>query len=298
MPTWTSISPRGGLVYDLFGNQKTALKFSIGRYEQAGTTGFSESYNPLQLATASVVVDRPERRRRPAGRTRLRVSDARLRNQPRDSCRPASAWPAWRTSTRTSSGCTTSRRPSASSTSCVRACRCRAAGTTATTTTCGAATTRCETFADFTPFTLYSPIDGTPITYYNVSAAKVPRHQLRGHHRRRRPEDVVQRLRVQLQRAAAARRHAVRRRHERADARPGLRRTAGTRTCCSTAIRPRAACRSARSSRSPASVPIKYGIQVGVSFQSLPGYGYGTGALGRAATGGRPARAASRRRRS
>ena len=47
MPTWKSISPRGGVVYDLFGNQKTALKFSIGRYEQAGTTGFSDSYNPL-----------------------------------------------------------------------------------------------------------------------------------------------------------------------------------------------------------------------------------------------------------
>src|SRR5207248_309582 len=30
-----------------------------------------------------------------------------------------------------------------------------------------------QTFADYTPFTLFSPIDGTPITYYNVSAAKV-----------------------------------------------------------------------------------------------------------------------------
>ena len=28
-------------------------------------------------------------------------------------------------------------------------------------------------FSDFTPFTVFSPIDGTPITYYNVSAAKV-----------------------------------------------------------------------------------------------------------------------------
>src|SRR5262249_55671213 len=27
-------------------------------------------------------------------------------------------------------------------------------------------------FADYTPFTIFSPIDGTPITYYNVSAAK------------------------------------------------------------------------------------------------------------------------------
>jgi hypothetical protein len=53
-PTWKSFSPRGGAVYDLFGNQKTALKFSIGRYEQAGSTGFSESYNPLALTSATV----------------------------------------------------------------------------------------------------------------------------------------------------------------------------------------------------------------------------------------------------
>ena len=51
---WNSVSPPAGLVYDVFGNQKTAAKFSIGRYEQAVTTGFSESYNPLQLTTASV----------------------------------------------------------------------------------------------------------------------------------------------------------------------------------------------------------------------------------------------------
>ena len=54
MPTWTSFAPRGGFVYDLFGNQKTALKFSIGRYEQAGTTGFSNRFNPLALLTQSV----------------------------------------------------------------------------------------------------------------------------------------------------------------------------------------------------------------------------------------------------
>ena len=109
-----------------------------------------------------------------------------------------------------------------------------------------------QTFADYTPFTLYSPIDGTPITYNNVSAAARTADQLRGHQRRREPEDVVQRLRVQLQRAADARHHALRRRHEREDHRPGLRRDSPTRTCCSTAIRPRAASRSARSSRSPA----------------------------------------------
>jgi hypothetical protein len=54
MPTWKSIAPRFGAVYDVFGTQQTALKFSIGRYEQAGSTGFSETYNPLALTTAAL----------------------------------------------------------------------------------------------------------------------------------------------------------------------------------------------------------------------------------------------------
>jgi hypothetical protein len=54
MPTWKSIAPRMGVVYDLFGNQKTALKFSLGKYMQAGTTGFAGSYNPLALLTQNV----------------------------------------------------------------------------------------------------------------------------------------------------------------------------------------------------------------------------------------------------
>jgi len=33
-------------------------------------------------------------------------------------------------------------------------------------------TNKLQTFADYTPFTLFSPIDGSAITYYNVSAAK------------------------------------------------------------------------------------------------------------------------------
>jgi hypothetical protein len=54
MPTWYTFAPRMGLVYDLFGNQKTALKFSLGRYMQAGTTGFSNSYNPNALQATAV----------------------------------------------------------------------------------------------------------------------------------------------------------------------------------------------------------------------------------------------------
>ncbi len=40
--------------YDVFGNQRTAVKFSLGKYMQQGTTGFSEAYNPLALTTATV----------------------------------------------------------------------------------------------------------------------------------------------------------------------------------------------------------------------------------------------------
>ena len=54
VPNFNFVSPRMSAVYDLFGDQKTALKFSMGRYEQAGTTGFANRYNPLALLTQSV----------------------------------------------------------------------------------------------------------------------------------------------------------------------------------------------------------------------------------------------------
>ncbi len=50
MPTWKSIAPRAGIVYDLFGNQKTAIKASFGKYMQAGTTGFANSLQPAGAA--------------------------------------------------------------------------------------------------------------------------------------------------------------------------------------------------------------------------------------------------------
>ena len=78
MPTWKSISPRFGAVYDLFGNQKTALKFSLGKYMQAGSTGFSETYNPLALTLAQGDLDRPERRQGAARRAWLHLSERRL----------------------------------------------------------------------------------------------------------------------------------------------------------------------------------------------------------------------------
>ena len=53
LPDWQDWAPRFALVYDVFGNGKTALKYSLNRYNQARTTGIASEYNPLlsQLAT-------------------------------------------------------------------------------------------------------------------------------------------------------------------------------------------------------------------------------------------------------
>ena len=54
MPTWSDIAPRFGVVYDLFGNAKTALKFGLNRYNESRTTFFANRYNPLALTSQSL----------------------------------------------------------------------------------------------------------------------------------------------------------------------------------------------------------------------------------------------------
>jgi Carboxypeptidase regulatory-like domain len=51
LPNWKDWSPRFALVYDLFGNGKTALKYSLNRYNQARTTGIAADYNPFRSLT-------------------------------------------------------------------------------------------------------------------------------------------------------------------------------------------------------------------------------------------------------
>ncbi len=48
MPVWKDWAPRFGVVYDLFGNAKTAVKFGMNRYNETRTTFFANRYNPLQ----------------------------------------------------------------------------------------------------------------------------------------------------------------------------------------------------------------------------------------------------------
>jgi hypothetical protein len=54
MPVWKDWAPRFGVVYDLFGNAKTALKFGINRYNESRTTFFANRYNPLAVAGATL----------------------------------------------------------------------------------------------------------------------------------------------------------------------------------------------------------------------------------------------------
>ncbi|HJU43034.1 MAG TPA: carboxypeptidase regulatory-like domain-containing protein [Vicinamibacterales bacterium] len=51
LPSWNDLAPRLALVYDVFGNGRTALKYSLNRYNLSRTTGIAENYNPLRSET-------------------------------------------------------------------------------------------------------------------------------------------------------------------------------------------------------------------------------------------------------
>jgi hypothetical protein len=54
MPTWKDFAPRLGVVYDVFGNSKTALKAGFNRYNESRTTQFATKYNPLALTSSTL----------------------------------------------------------------------------------------------------------------------------------------------------------------------------------------------------------------------------------------------------
>ena len=49
IPNWKNLAPRFSAVYDLTGDSKTALKFSVNKYNRSYTTDFANRYNPLVL---------------------------------------------------------------------------------------------------------------------------------------------------------------------------------------------------------------------------------------------------------
>ena len=54
VPNWNDMSPRFGFAWDIQGNGKTAVKFGIGKYVRAYSTGFAETYDPNFYTSATL----------------------------------------------------------------------------------------------------------------------------------------------------------------------------------------------------------------------------------------------------
>jgi hypothetical protein len=55
VPDWgPTVSPRLGLAYDIFGNSRTALKFSVGKYVTPHTMSLAAQLNPLSLTSVTI----------------------------------------------------------------------------------------------------------------------------------------------------------------------------------------------------------------------------------------------------
>src|SRR6185436_15695549 len=135
-----------------------------------------------------------------------------------------------------------------------------------------------QTFADYTPFTLFSPIDGTPSTYYNVSKEKVSAVSTVD-------EDASDARKMWYN--AFEYSFNARLPHGATIFGGGTSERILAQVCDEKS-NPNLLlyCDQTKSGipfrtqfKLAGNVPIKYGVQVGFSFQSLPGYGFGTGAL-------------------
>ena len=54
LPDWTDFAPRFAAVFDVFGTGRTALKYSLNRYNQIRTTGIAANYNPFLSQTTTL----------------------------------------------------------------------------------------------------------------------------------------------------------------------------------------------------------------------------------------------------
>jgi hypothetical protein len=282
MPTWTSIAPRGGVVYDLFGNQKTAVKFSIGKYMQAGTTGVSNSVNPLALTTVSVNWQDLNGDGVPQGQLGCVYLTPGCEINVSGNATTAAQLPSnFGQVTPVAFDPNMHRMYNVEETLGIQHELFKG------TSVSGGWYHR-EYFnlrrrfntaisaADFTPFTVYSPIDGSPITYYNVSAAKVA-----GLTQNLIDQEAPNRT---MKYSGFEYNFNARLMHGITVFGGGMTERMLTNTC-DDEWNPNLLlyCDQSKNSvpfrtqfKIAGSIPVKYGVAVGVSFQSLPGYVYGT----------------------
>ena len=179
MPTWKSIAPRAGIVYDLFGNQKTAIKASFGKYMQQGTVGFSQSQNPLLLTTQSVAWTDLNGDGNPQGELNCVYLSAGCEINVAGNATTARQLPAsFGTVAPIAYASDIKRMYNVESTVSIQHQILNGVSVTAGYYRRDYHNLRRRfntgvSASDFTPFTLYSPIDGSTLTYYNISSAKV-----------------------------------------------------------------------------------------------------------------------------
>ena len=53
VPQWTDINPRAGFAYDVFGNGRTAVKFSVGRYNELSRSDLTRRFHPFASSVFS-----------------------------------------------------------------------------------------------------------------------------------------------------------------------------------------------------------------------------------------------------
>ena len=282
MPTWKSFAPRAGIVYDLFGNQKTAIKASFGKYMQAGTVGFSQSQNPLLLTTQTVAWTDLNGDGTPQGELNCVYLSAGCEINVAGNATTARQLPAnFGIVAPVAYADDIKRMFNVESTVSVQHEVVRGVSVTAGYYRRNYYNLRRRFntgvgLTDWTPYTLYSPIDGSAITYYNPTAAKA--------------SQVATNL-VDQNSPDRSMKYTGFEYNFNARVGKGITLFGGgmsermlTNTC-DDGWNPNLLlyCDQSKSGipyrtqfKIAGSIPVKYGVQVGLAFQSLPGYVYGT----------------------
>jgi hypothetical protein len=175
VPDWRDLAPRFGLAYDLFGTGKTAVKFALNRYNASRTTGDANSgaqrYNPLAAASFTLPwtdVNRDDIAQGERGCTYLTAGcEINFAGLPADFGRRAL----------TTYDPNTKRTWNLESGLEIQHELMRGVSTTVSWYHGNFHNellydNQLVTLADWTPVSIFNPIDGTPLTIYNLNAAK------------------------------------------------------------------------------------------------------------------------------